>query len=95
MKRSEVPWPAKAAGGCAIAYIFSPVQLIPTFIPIIGQLDDLAVLLLGTRVVRRFTPASVLTECENLAESASSAQIARWENRLYNSGKVVLQSPET
>jgi len=87
MKRREVPWPAKAAGGCAIAYIFSPIQLIPTFIPVIGQLDDLLVLFLGTRVVRRFTPPSVLRECEALAESASSAQIARWEHRLHNAGQ--------
>lgn len=84
MKRPEVPWPAKVAGGCSIAYIFSPIQLIPTFIPVIGQLDDLVVLFLGTRVVRRFTPASALAECEALAESASSAQIARWENRLHS-----------
>jgi uncharacterized membrane protein YkvA (DUF1232 family) len=94
MKRPEVPWPAKAVGGCAIAYIFSPIQLIPTFIPIIGQLDDLAVLFLGTRVMRRFTPASVLRECETLAESASSAQIARWERLLYNSDRVILESRE-
>ena len=85
MKRREVPWPAKVAGGCAIAYIFSPIQLIPTFIPVVGQLDDLVVLFLGTRVVRRFTPVSVLRECEKLAESASSAQIARWEHILRNS----------
>lgn len=87
MKRREVPWPAKVAGGCAIAYIFSPIQLIPTFIPVIGQLDDLVVLFLGTRVVRRFTPAAVLRECETLAESASSAQIARWEHILHNAGQ--------
>lgn len=84
MKRPEVPWPAKAAGGCAIAYIFSPIQLIPTFIPVIGQLDDLVVLFLGTKVVRRFTPASVLSECEANAESASTAQIARWEHLLHS-----------
>ena len=87
MKRPEVPWTAKVAGGCAIAYIFSPIQLIPTFIPVIGQLDDLVVLFLGTRVVRRFTPASVLKECETVAESASSAQIARWEYLIRNAGQ--------
>jgi len=87
MKRREVPWLAKAAGGCAIAYIVSPIQLIPTFIPVIGQLDDLLVLFLGTRVMRRFTPPLVLKECETLAETASSAQIARWEHLLHNSGQ--------
>ena len=80
IKRPEVPWPAKAAGCCAIAYLFSPIQLIPTFIPIIGQLDDLAVLFLGTRIVRKFTPAAVLQECEERAEVASSLLAARWQN---------------
>ena len=80
--RPEVPWPAKFVGGCAIAYIFSPIQLIPTFVPILGQMDDLLVLFLGTRVVRKFTPASVLRDCEKHADLASSAQIERWERIL-------------
>ena len=95
MKRPEVPWPAKVAGGCAIAYIFSPIQLIPTFIPVIGQLDDLLVLFLGSRVVRRFTPASVLKECETLAESGSSAQLARWEHILQNARQSCSSVAET
>jgi uncharacterized membrane protein YkvA (DUF1232 family) len=32
-----------------VAYIFSPIQLVPTFIPVIGQLDDLFVLWLGRK----------------------------------------------
>ena len=78
LRHPEVPWPAKISGGCAVAYILSPIQIIPTFIPVIGQMDDLLVLFLGTRVVRKFTTASVLRECEAKAESASYAQIARW-----------------
>jgi uncharacterized membrane protein YkvA (DUF1232 family) len=82
IKRPEVPWPAKLAGGCAIGYLFSPIQLIPTFIPIIGQMDDLFVLFLGTRIVRKFTPPAVLKECEEHAEAASSRQVARWEDMI-------------
>jgi len=82
IKRPEVPWPAKLAGGCAIAYLFSPIQLIPSFIPFIGQLDDLFVLFLGTRIVRKFSPAAVLKECEDRAEATSSAQVARWEDMI-------------
>src|SRR5215467_2625342 len=80
IRHPEVPRTAKIAGGCAIAYIFSPIQLIPSFIPIIGQLDDLVVLLIGTKVIRKFTTASVLKECEARAELASSAQIAKWKH---------------
>jgi len=84
IKRPEVPWPAKIAGGCAIAYLFSPIQLIPTFIPVIGQLDDLLVLFLGTRIVRKFSPPAVLKECEERAEVASSVQVGRWEDMIRN-----------
>ena len=83
LRRPEVPWPAKLAGGCAIAYIFSPIQLIPTFIPVIGQMDDLLVLLAGSKVVRRFTPSALLDECELRAEKASMTQIERWEHALF------------
>jgi uncharacterized membrane protein YkvA (DUF1232 family) len=82
LRRPEVPWPAKLAGGCAIAYIFSPIQLIPTFIPVIGQLDDLVVLLVGTKIVRRFTPSALLSECELRAEQGSVMQVERWERAL-------------
>jgi uncharacterized membrane protein YkvA (DUF1232 family) len=89
IKRPEVPWPAKIAGGCAIAYLFSPIQLIPTFIPVIGQLDDLLVLFLGTRIVRKFSPPAVLKECEERAEVASSVQVGRWEDMIRNTGSPV------
>ena len=59
-----MPLRSRLVAGCAMAYIFSPIQLIPTFIPVIGQLDDLFVLWLGTKLLRRLTPRAVLEECE-------------------------------
>src|SRR5258708_4121948 len=58
-----VPWHAKLIAGCTLGYLISPIQLIPTFIPVIGQLDDLAVLLTGMKLLRMFTPKAVLAEC--------------------------------
>ena len=82
VKHPQVPWPAKITGACAIGYLFSPIQLIPSFLPILGQMDDLLVLYLGIRMVRKFAPEVVLNQCEALAEGASSAEIDRWERRL-------------
>lgn len=82
VRHPGVPWPAKFAGGCAIAYIFSPIQLIPSFIPLIGQLDDLAVLLIAAKIVRKCTPRPALEECEARAESASSSRAAKIEQML-------------
>jgi uncharacterized membrane protein YkvA (DUF1232 family) len=60
-----VPWHAKAVAGCAVLYIVSPVQLIPNFIPVIGQMDDVPVVTLGLKYLRRYVPPHVLDECEN------------------------------
>jgi formylglycine-generating enzyme required for sulfatase activity/uncharacterized membrane protein YkvA (DUF1232 family) len=60
----RVPWHAKAVAGCAVLYIVSPVQLIPNFIPVIGQMDDVLVVTLGLKYLRRYVPQSVLNECE-------------------------------
>jgi sulfatase modifying factor 1 len=61
----EVPWHAKMVAGCAVLYVVSPIQVIPNFIPIVGQLDDVLVVTLAIRLLRRWVPQSVLDECEN------------------------------
>jgi uncharacterized membrane protein YkvA (DUF1232 family) len=65
LRHPEVPWQAKLVAACTRGYLFSPVQIIPTFIPIIGQLDDLAVLTVGMKLIRRLAPKSALAECES------------------------------
>jgi uncharacterized membrane protein YkvA (DUF1232 family) len=61
----QVPWHAKMVVGCAVLYVVSPIQLIPNFIPIIGQLDDVFVVTLAIRFLKRCVPQSVLDECES------------------------------
>ena len=60
-----VPWYAKFVCVCAILYVASPIQLIPNFLPVIGQLDDVLVISLSIRFLRRSVPAAVLSECQN------------------------------
>lgn len=36
----QVPWYARMLAGVTVAYAFSPIDLIPDFIPILGYLDD-------------------------------------------------------
>ena len=47
LRHPDVPWHAKVIAACTLGYLLSPIQVIPTFIPVIGQLDDRAVLLIG------------------------------------------------
>ena len=69
-KHPGVPWYAKAVAVCTAAYLFSPVQLIPSFIPVIGFLDDFLVLFLGVKLLRRIIRPDLLAECHQLAEAA-------------------------
>ena len=39
----RVPWHAKAVAAGAVAYVASPVDLVPDFVPVAGQLDDVYV----------------------------------------------------
>lgn len=70
-----VPWHAKAVAGCALLYIVSPIQLIPNFIPIIGQMDDVVVVILGIKYLRRHVPQSILDDCENDSGASTGATV--------------------
>ena len=48
-----MPWWAVAVAVTAMAYTVSPVDVIPNAIPFVGVLDDLAVVAVATRVLRK------------------------------------------
>ncbi|CAN5573987.1 DUF1232 domain-containing protein [soil metagenome] len=55
-KHPETPPMAKWVAIAVLAYAVSPIDLIPDFIPILGQLDDLIIVPLGVALVVRMTP---------------------------------------
>jgi uncharacterized membrane protein YkvA (DUF1232 family) len=63
LKHGNAPIAAKAAAAGTIGYVLSPIQLIPSFIPVIGWMDDLLVIWLGTKLLRLLTPDTILVEC--------------------------------
>ena len=75
----RVPWYAKAFGALVIAYAFSPVDLIPDFIPILGYLDDLILLPIGIAVTVKLIPKKIMRECISKAQSEmSKARRKNW-----------------
>ena len=74
----RVPWYAKLTAGATVAYAVSPIDLIPDFIPIIGQLDDMIIVPLGMYVAIRLVPVTVMEELRITAEQQESSSRGGW-----------------
>lgn len=64
----RVPWCAKALAAGVVAYAFSPIDLIPDFIPVLGYLDDLVIVPIGIILVVRMVPSEVMADLRAKAE---------------------------
>ena len=69
----RVPWYARVLAAGVVAYAFSPIDLIPDFIPVIGHLDDLLIVPLGIALALRMIPPEVTAECRERAQATLSA----------------------
>lgn len=59
----RTPRVSKILLGSAIGYFLSPIDLIPDFVPVLGQLDDLLIVPGLLYAAFRFIPAEVVEEC--------------------------------
>ena len=60
-KDPETPWYVRVVAFLLVAYAFSPVDLVPDFIPAIGYLDDLIILTVGVYILLQITPERVMS----------------------------------
>ncbi|WP_409300638.1 YkvA family protein [Peribacillus sp. SCS-155] len=67
-KDERVPWYVKVYTACIVAYAFSPIDLIPDFIPLLGYLDDVILLPIAIMLALKMVPKNVLSHCEDKAE---------------------------
>lgn len=58
----RTPWYAKALVFFVVAHTFSPIDLIPDFIPVLGYLDDLIITPGGLWLAVRLIPPEMLAE---------------------------------
>lgn len=65
----RLPWTARIVIALTLAHTFSPIDLIPDFIPVLGQLDDLVITPLGIALALRLTPPEILVEARARAET--------------------------
>ena len=64
----RVPWYARLFAACIVGYAFSPIDLIPDFVPILGYLDDLILVPLGIALALKMIPRTVMAECREKAQ---------------------------
>lgn len=69
----RTPLAAKLLIGASLLYAASPIDLIPDFIPVLGQLDDVVLVPLTLWLASRLTPPQVLED----ARSARNRRAAR------------------
>ena len=63
VRHPSVPWYAKLLAAAVVGYAFSPIDLIPDFIPVLGYLDDLLIVPAGVYLTLKLVPRPVLEEC--------------------------------
>jgi uncharacterized membrane protein YkvA (DUF1232 family) len=97
---ARTPWYARVVAGLVVAYLFSPIDLIPDFIPVLGYLDDLLLVPLGISLAVRLIPAEVMVDArvraETLGKSSPAARyivagliVVAWLAALFFIGRAV------
>ncbi|MBE9478661.1 MAG: DUF1232 domain-containing protein [Chloroflexi bacterium] len=75
----RVPWYAKVFAALVVGYAFSPIDLIPDFIPIVGYLDDLILVPIGITIALKMIPKEVMEECRvNAREALKDGRPTNW-----------------
>jgi uncharacterized membrane protein YkvA (DUF1232 family) len=74
----RVPWYAKLLAVAVVAYAFSPIDLIPDFIPVLGLLDDLLIVPLGVLAVRAMIAPEVMADCRERAARLQQRPGRNW-----------------
>ena len=81
----RTPWYAKAWTLFVVAHTFSPIDLIPDFIPILGYLDDILITPFGIWLALKMVPAEVMAEAREKAR-----QVQGQDSRLGRMGALVI-----
>ena len=78
----DTPLAAKILAALVVAYAFSPIDLIPDFIPVLGYLDDVILVPLGIWLALRLIPAHVIAESRLKADAWVAERKPRAANYL-------------
>lgn len=75
----RVPWYARVFAACVVGYAFSPIDLIPDPIPVLGYFDDLILVPLGIILALHMIPTELMMDCRERARATTQAgQPTNW-----------------
>ncbi|MBE0691239.1 MAG: DUF1232 domain-containing protein [Anaerolineae bacterium] len=72
MRDPRVPLWIKAIPLLPLIYLLSPIDILPDFIPVLGQLDDLTLMIAGMRLFEAMTPDYIAHEHRQAIEGAEN-----------------------
>jgi len=73
----ETPFVAKALLAMAVAYVLMPFDLIPDFLPLIGQLDDVIIVPALVWLALRFVPRELIDSCRTKVLSTTPSALKK------------------
>jgi uncharacterized membrane protein YkvA (DUF1232 family) len=76
-KDPRVSWYARVFAAVVVGYAFSPIDLIPDVVPVLGYLDDLILVPLGVALAIKMIPPQVLSECREKARDMTGRPVNR------------------
>ena len=73
-RHPRTPWYAKVFAALIVGYVFSPIDPIPDFIPVVGLLDELMVVPIGVIIARKMIPEDIFEECREEAREVAEGE---------------------
>ena len=67
LRHPMTPWYVRGLLALPVMYLCSPIQLIPNFIPVLGQMDDVFVIWIAKKVATGLVNERVRGECRSAA----------------------------
>lgn len=89
-RHPDTPWHARLVAALVVGYAFSPIDLIPDFIPVIGLLDDALLVPLGIWIAVKLIPQSAYAAAREQARAWLAGKHERPRNRIAAAAIVTL-----
>ncbi|MCC7449080.1 MAG: DUF1232 domain-containing protein [Anaerolineae bacterium] len=78
----------------AVAYVISPIDLVPDLVPVLGQLDDLGILMTALTMFNNIAPADVVVEYVTRFREGTPYKVKRSDDGITIDVKPRQRTPE-